>query len=52
MKKRLALVPEERTKECQHEHGHWNGEIPCTGKYICYMCGTELDPYTNQPKNP
>ena len=50
MLKKYALVPEEREKECPHEHGHWNGRIPCTGKYVCGMCGAELIPNTKQPK--
>jgi len=30
----------------RHGQGHiWTkvcGEVPCTGKYVCTMCGTEL----------
>ena len=49
MNKRYALDPAEREKPCPHEHGHWTGTIPCTGRYICGMCGTELVPNTQQP---
>ena len=42
MKKKYALVPSEREKECYHEMGfYWTGKIPCTGIRICYMCGTK-----------
>jgi len=44
MNKRYALCPEEREKPCPHEHGQWTGEVPCTGRYVCRMCGLEL-PY-------
>lgn len=44
MKKKFALIPSEREKECHHEEGfHWNGNIPCTGVRRCYLCGLILD---------
>lgn len=51
MKKRYALIPEEREKECPHNWGHYTGSIPCTGRYICGMCGVELDPDIEQEIN-
>ena len=47
--KRYALCPEEREKPCLHEWGKWTGTIPCTGRYMCQMCGADLDPNTNTP---
>ena len=49
-KKINALVPSEREKECDHKgFGAWSRKMPCTGKYRCVMCGTELSSYTNKP---
>ena len=43
MKKRLALIPSEREKECEHERLHYRGAIPCTGPKVCDMCGLRED---------
>ncbi len=44
MKKVLALVPEVRKQECDHScGGHYTGTIPCTGQFVCHMCGTTLE---------
>lgn len=40
MKKIYAQCPEERNKECYHDHTPYRGSIPCTGPRICTMCGT------------
>jgi hypothetical protein len=41
-KKRFALNPRERDKECSHELGfRYNGTIPCTGPKVCLMCGEQ-----------
>ncbi len=41
MKKILALVPSVREQECDHSCGyHYTGEIPCTGRLACFMCGS------------
>ena len=42
MKKRFALIPAVREQECDHEHWHYRGEIPCTGPRVCNMCGEIL----------
>lgn len=39
IKKRLTLLPSVRNEECHHEYWHWTGSIPCTGRYVCHMCG-------------
>ena len=42
-KKIFALVPSERTKECDHLGAvSWTGRIPCTGWLRCYVCGEEV----------
>lgn len=48
-KKTNALDPDEREKDCPHEHGAWSGKIPNTGTFKCKMCGTALDPDTKKP---
>ena len=48
-KKKNALVPSEREKDCPHNLGAWSGEVPNTGTFKCKMCGTELDPKTKKP---
>lgn len=40
MKKRFCCIPEEREKECTHHLGwSWTGQIPCTGRQVCHLCG-------------
>ena len=40
-KKRFALVPSEREKECNHPMGFpYTGKMPCTGLEQCPTCGT------------
>lgn len=41
-KKIFALNPVEREKECDHVHKYWTGRVPCTGRWICSMCGTDF----------
>lgn len=41
--KRLALYPEARSEVCHHMHFAWSGNVPCTGRLLCVMCG--YDPY-------
>lgn len=55
MKKINALIPEIRQEECSHKdkatgvrYGRYTGTMPCTGTYACYMCGTELKPFTTE----
>lgn len=48
-KKKYALDPAEREKDCPHTHGAWSGRVPNTGTFKCSMCGTELDPKTKKP---
>ena len=39
-RKKLALVPSERKKPCDHKgQMRWTGEMPLTGEYRCIMCG-------------
>jgi hypothetical protein len=38
-KKRFALLPEEREKDCDHSHMPYRGSVPCTGPRACTMCG-------------
>ena len=40
IKKIFALLPEERRKECKHEHAPYSGKVPNTGVRRCTMCGT------------
>lgn len=42
-KKKHALFPSEREKECEHSSVHYTGPIPCTGTVRCDLCGTEWD---------
>lgn len=50
-KKIYALFPEERLKECDHPGGFaWSGKIPCTGRQLCHLCGTEGDCVTGVAK--
>lgn len=39
IKKRLALFPDVRETLCEHAHWHYTGTIPCTGRYVCTLCG-------------
>lgn len=49
-KKAYALIPSEREKECVHPlEFAYKGKIPCTGKQICHLCGTEK---RNEDENP
>ncbi len=43
-KKRFALFPEEREKECTQHLASWTGKMPCTGRYMCHLCGEDLTP--------
>ena len=47
--KRNALYPDERQKECPHEHLSYSGTMPNTGVKKCTMCGMEFDPETEEP---
>lgn len=50
MKKRFALMPSEREKECHHELGfRWSGAIPCTGIQRCLLCGIDMADVKEQP---
>ena len=42
-KKIYALIHSEREKECTKHLPRWNGTIPCTGRFVCMLCGTEID---------
>lgn len=39
IKKRMAFFPDVREELCNHIHMAWAGSMPCTGKYMCFMCG-------------
>jgi hypothetical protein len=39
-------------KECIHHSGRYTGSVPCTGRYACIHCGTELLPHTGIPMDP
>ena len=43
-KKRWALIPSEREKECTKHLAAWTGEIPLTGQFVCRLCGTLCEP--------
>jgi len=43
-KKRYAMIPGERKKDCKHEMGFaYQGRMPGTGPRVCRLCGTRLD---------
>ena len=43
-RKVYALQAEVREQVCHHEHAHWTGRVPMTGRYACRMCGIDLEP--------
>ena len=42
MKKKNHMIPSEREKDCVYHHFRYTGAIPCTGRYVCSMCGLEI----------
>jgi hypothetical protein len=51
-RRRLALVPAERNRECDHfGHVRYSGIIPGTGPLRCTMCGERVEafPYPQHP---
>ena len=49
-KKIFALVPSEREQECTDHLPRWTGRIPLTGRFVCYLCGTDIDPETAEER--
>ena len=39
-------------KECTQHYGRYTGSVPCTGRYACIHCGTDLLPHTGISMDP
>jgi len=33
-------------KECTKHSPCWTGNMPCTGQFVCRLCGSYIDPET------
>lgn len=43
IRKRFALLPEERGKACTYHLWRFTGTVPCTGPQVCTLCGTRKE---------